>query len=193
MLISIRHEQGGTDGYHSRSNSESHTQDNKQRPRKATGRVLQLYNSGADPHTANSHPTLRCPRHLHHSCVICAAAKPPSFPPTTSASSRSRGAIVLSSNGSKTKILSKPSNSVLSWKSGCGIGSGLAKPGVNCSVLRRRTLEQYHAASTVREMRTYSSGGKVAELIPRFLVLSALVATELGREAKERELDQLNA
>ena len=34
-------------------------------------RVTGFYNSGADPHTANAPPSLRCPRHLHAACHIC--------------------------------------------------------------------------------------------------------------------------
>ncbi|KAF9056832.1 hypothetical protein BDP27DRAFT_1433491 [Rhodocollybia butyracea] len=38
-------------------------------------RTRSLYLAGADPETANSPPTFRCPRHLHTGCEICVEAK----------------------------------------------------------------------------------------------------------------------
>lgn len=75
-----------------------------------------------------------------------------------------------------------------SWKSGAGIGAGLVGPGIEGTVLRRRKII-YHTTShpTAKDVGLCSVGGQLAELIPRFLRLSALVAVELGREAKDRE------
>ncbi|KIK66766.1 hypothetical protein GYMLUDRAFT_69866 [Collybiopsis luxurians FD-317 M1] len=85
---------------------------------------------------------------------------------------------------------------------GCsvGVGEGLLKPSINGSVLRRRTLAPY----TQRSLRggadteadsTGTGYTKLSELLPRFLRLSALVSTELGREVKEgregKDLDEL--
>lgn len=172
------------------------------KPRRATGRVLALYEHGADPSTANSPPSLRCPRHLHHSCQICAPAKPPPQTGTTSSSSQSngtsprspvvsRGAITLGANGkSIMRTIGAPpiATQVASWKSGAGIGAGLAKPGLEGTVLRRRTISHNMTSHPkARDAGPCSSGGKLADLIPRFIRLSALVAVELGREAKEKE------
>lgn len=75
-----------------------------------------------------------------------------------------------------------------SWKSGAGIGAGLVGPGVEGTVLRRRKII-YHTTShpTAKDVGLCSVGGQLAELIPRFLRISALVAVELGREAKDQE------
>ena len=172
------------------------------KPRRATGRVLVLYEHGADPSTANSPPSLRCPRHLHHSCQICAPAK--SSPQnsngsnsshSTGASPRSpvvtRGAITLGANGKGImRTIGAPpiATQVSSWNTGPGIGAGLGKPGLDGTVLRRRSIS-HHSTShpKARDAGPCASGGKLADLIPRFIRLSALVAVELGREAKEKE------
>jgi len=77
---------------------------------------------------------------------------------------------------------------VASWKTGSGIGAGLAKSGIEGSVLRRRTVSHNGTSHpSTKDAGLCSSGGKLADLIPRFIRLSALVAVELGREAKEKE------
>jgi len=77
---------------------------------------------------------------------------------------------------------------VASWKTGAGIGAGLAKAGIEGSVIRRRTVSHNGTSHpSVKDAGLCSSGGKLADLIPRFVRLSALVAVELGREAKEKE------
>ncbi|KLO17084.1 hypothetical protein SCHPADRAFT_937281 [Schizopora paradoxa] len=170
------------------------------RPRRAAGRVLSLYEHGADPATANSPPSIRCPRHLHHTCQVCAPIKnvPPSGGPSsyTSGSSPkspvvSRGAITLGANGKGImRTIGAPpmATAVASWKTGAGIGAGLAKSGIEGSVLRRRTVSHNGTSHpSVKDAGLCSSGGKLADLIPRFIRLSALVAVELGREAKEKE------
>ncbi|EJD07011.1 uncharacterized protein FOMMEDRAFT_165647 [Fomitiporia mediterranea MF3/22] len=173
-------------------------------PRRAAGRALSLYESGTDPSTANSPPSLRCPRHLHHKCQICAPAQSPSLSTgsgpsfySTGASPRSpvqsRSAISLGSNGKNKLPGGAPmATGLASWKSGAGIGAGLMSPGAEGTVLRRRTTS-YHATShpSAKDVGLCSQGGKLAELIPRFIRLSALVAVELGREAKEKEDESL--
>ena len=75
-----------------------------------------------------------------------------------------------------------------SWKTGAGIGAGLVSAGIEGTVLRRRTISHHSTPHpAVKDVGLCSQGGKLAELIPRFLRLSALVAVELGREAKEKE------
>jgi len=64
---------------------------------------------------------------------------------------------------------------ITGWKDGSGIGSGLARPGPDGTVLRR--MHFLHNDGTA------SGTAKLSELIPRFLRLSALVATELASEA----------
>ncbi|KAL5486209.1 hypothetical protein ACEPAI_7254 [Sanghuangporus weigelae] len=169
-------------------------------PRRAAGRVLSLYEAGTDPATANSPPSLRCPRHLHHRCQICAPAQVtalsagtgPSFYSTgasPASPNQTRSAIIMGSNG-KNKLPggSPMATGLASWKTGAGIGAGLVGPGIEGTVLRRRTIS-HHATShpSAKDVGLCSQGGKLAELIPRFLRLSALVAVELGREAKEKE------
>ncbi|KAJ3919917.1 hypothetical protein F5877DRAFT_66161 [Lentinula edodes] len=76
---------------------------------------------------------------------------------------------------------------------GCsvGVGEGLLKPSMNGSVLRRRTASPYTRRSSRGgggESEADSTGSgytKLSELLPRFLRLSALVSTELGREVRE--------
>lgn len=171
-------------------------------PRRASGRVLNLYNAGADPSTANSPPSLRCPRHLHHSCQICAPVPPAelkqgtgvaSNPPSSSPKSpvQSRNAIALGSTG-RPKYLGTLATGIAPWKSGAGVGAGLVAPGPEGTVLRRRTVS-YHTTShpTARDVGLCAQGGKLAEMIPRFLRLSALVAVELGREERHAEEEEL--
>ncbi|KAH8118249.1 hypothetical protein DFH11DRAFT_1503779 [Phellopilus nigrolimitatus] len=174
------------------------------RPRRATGRALSLYEAGTDPATANSPPSHRCPRHLHHTCQICAPAQAPALTAgsgpslyTSGASPKSpmqtRSAIILGSNG-KSRISGGAATGLASWKTGAGIGAGLASAGVEGTVLRRRTVV-HHTTShpTAKDVGPCSVGGKLAELMPRFIRLSALVAVELGREAKDKEDDAARA
>ena len=71
---------------------------------------------------------------------------------------------------------------VTSWQDNGGIGSGLAHPGPNGSVLLRKSKW----FQTDAEDASYAGSGagktRLSELIPRFLRLSALVAMELGQE-----------
>ncbi|KAF9223314.1 hypothetical protein BS17DRAFT_754281 [Gyrodon lividus] len=155
-----------------------------------TGRVRGLYMEGADPSTANSPPGLRCSRHLHTGCEICVEAKQPAKAP--GGPPRGRGATGSAWGG---EAISRPpqigsgqsmggsGGGITGWQDGSGIGSGLAQPGINGSVLRRKSKwftqdvedEPGHAGSGDGNMR-------LSELIPRFLRLSALVAMELGQE-----------
>ena len=72
------------------------------------------------------------------------------------------------------------------WQNGSGVGSGLLKPGVNGSCLRRKGVSEQDTS----EDGTLSNGAgntKLSELIPRFIKLSALVAAELGDEARDED------
>ena len=68
---------------------------------------------------------------------------------------------------------------ITGWQDGDGIGSGLLRPGVRGSALRRKVLET--------DPKTGSGNTKLSKLIPRFIRLSALVAAELGRESRGEE------
>ena len=72
------------------------------------------------------------------------------------------------------------------WQDGSGVGSGLLRPGVNGSCLRRKGVNDQETS----EDGSLSNGAgntKLSELIPRFLKLSALVAAELGAEARDED------
>ncbi|KIJ14427.1 hypothetical protein PAXINDRAFT_176761 [Paxillus involutus ATCC 200175] len=160
-----------------------------------TSRVRGLYMAGVDPLTANSPPALRCPRHLHTSCEICVEAKSPAKAP--GGPPRGRGASASAWGGEATsrppqigsgKSMGGSGGGVTGWQDGSGIGSGLAQPGINGSVLRRKSKwlhqdmedDPGHAGSGAGNIR-------LSELIPRFLRLSALVAMELGQELWDEE------
>ena len=103
---------------------------------------------------------------------------------------------MLGNNGSRSKtpgITSLPGTGLASWKTGAGIGAGLSKPGIHGTALRRRTVS-YHTTShpTAKDAGPCASGGKFADLIPRFLRLSALVAIELGSEARDKEEESIS-
>lgn len=159
-----------------------------QRPQPSQ-RTRSLYAVGADPDTANSPPAFRCPRHLHTGCEICVEAK---SPPRQTGSSNSRGRA--SSFGGGARDRNNNNNSwrampggvgpggggITGWQDGSGIGSGLLRPAARGSALRRK----------VRDGDATGGGAgntKLSKLIPRFIRLSALVAAELGREARGEE------
>ncbi|KAF9555131.1 hypothetical protein CPC08DRAFT_695851 [Agrocybe pediades] len=156
-----------------------------QRPH-PSARTRSLYAVGADPSTANSPPAFRCPRHLHTGCEICVEAK---SPPRQTGSSNSRGRA-----GSFSTDRTSSTNSwkampggvgpggggITGWQDGSGIGSGLLRPGVKGSVLRRKISDDVDSTAG-------AGNTKLSKLIPRFIRLSALVAAELGREARGEE------
>ncbi|KAL4259172.1 hypothetical protein AB1N83_011348 [Pleurotus pulmonarius] len=74
------------------------------------------------------------------------------------------------------------------WQDGSGIGSGLARPGVGGSCLRRMPATLTRQTESRSSGSTGAGNAKLSELIPRFLRLSALVALELGREMEEDRL-----
>ncbi|KAG5652203.1 hypothetical protein H0H81_005824 [Sphagnurus paluster] len=71
---------------------------------------------------------------------------------------------------------------VTGWQDSSGIGSGLLRPGVHGSCLRRKSNGLDEPGSS-----TGSGNTKLSELIPRFIRLSALVAVELAMEAKDAQ------
>lgn len=150
--------------------------------------IISLYNNGADPDSQNSPPALRCPRHLLMGCDICVEAKTNARPSvgdkkrsgnsrSMSTASNSPGDISGNSSGGNVFGLG---GGVTGWQEGTGIGSGLSRPPQQGTVLRRPSLPGKSDFTDSPAAHT-----KLAELIVRFLRLSALVAIELGREARE--------
>jgi len=143
-----------------------------------TPRTRSLYFTGSDPSTANCPPALRCPRHLQSGCEICTDNKslPRAIP---RARSGHRGSV---SSSWKAAASAGVSPGLSGWQEGTGIGSGLLRPAVRGSALRRTVV--------IENDRTAGAGNtKLSKLIPRFLRLSALVAAELGREARGEEVE----
>ncbi|KAF7771655.1 hypothetical protein Agabi119p4_5966 [Agaricus bisporus var. burnettii] len=138
------------------------------------------YTSGADPSTANSPPSLRCPRHLHTGCQICVDARTSSRP-----SHNHRR----SSNNLSCKQPQFDGN-LSGWQDGSGIGSGLLRPGIRGNALRRRVYDDANNHNNDRRNSPPGGNTKLSRLLPRFLKLSALVAVELGQEAREDEEEE---
>ena len=78
---------------------------------------------------------------------------------------------------------------VSGWQDGTGIGSGLSTPDMKGCTLRRKVRDwDLTAAGGDHGHEPCGAGNtKLSRLIPRFLRLSALVAVELGGEAKDEE------
>ncbi|OSX57688.1 hypothetical protein POSPLADRAFT_1071598 [Postia placenta MAD-698-R-SB12] len=150
--------------------------------------IRSLYDIGTDPETQNSPPSLRCPRHLHMGCEICVEAKSPV--PTRGAQPRGRSVPGRASSTTGSSPGDPPSGQncsplvggVTGWQDGSGIGSGLARPGPQGTVLRRPSDAQVPSRL---DGSPQMCSTKLSELIVRFMRLSALVAMELGREATE--------
>ena len=159
-------------------------------PRKPvpTEYIRSLYAIGSDPDTSNSPPSLRCPRHLHMGCEICVEAKSQfTVRPGQSRGRSTSGRAGSTSGSSPGDAASQGNGSVIAtgvtgWQDGSGIGSGLARPGPKGTVLRRPSMPN-GASGNGRVPTMFNT--KLAELIPRFMRLSALVAMELGRESTE--------
>ena len=121
-------------------------------------------------------------------CEICVEAKTnvrPNAEKKRSQSGRASSATG-SSPGDGTGLVSGGNvfglgGGVTGWQVGSGIGSGLTRPGPSGTVLRRPPHPSNRADGDGRT----PANTRLAELIVRFLRLSALVAIELGREANE--------
>lgn len=87
--------------------------------------------------------------------------------------------------GSGSKGSAGSGGGVTGWQDGSGIGSGLARPDMDGCVLRRSSWSAI--ARNESPGGTGAGNTKLSELIPRFLRLSALVAIELGSEARDEE------
>ncbi|KAG2133562.1 uncharacterized protein EDB93DRAFT_885376 [Suillus bovinus] len=172
---------------------QSHNRRSKFMP---SSRVCAMYMQGADPSTANSPPGLRCPRHLHTGCEICVEAKHSVKAPGGSGRARPPSAVTSARNfgqwegglGGSNGSMGDSGGGIAGWQDGPGVGSGLAHPGVDGSVLRRKS--KWCMTDSEREQFGAGAGNtRLAELIPRFLRLSALVATELGEELRDDEYE----
>lgn len=73
-----------------------------------------------------------------------------------------------------------PGGGITGWQDGSGIGSGLSRPSPAGNVLRRSIGDEERSSSG-------TGNTKLTELILRFLRLSAMVASELGREVRGEE------
>ncbi|CAK5268188.1 unnamed protein product [Mycena citricolor] len=148
-------------------------------PPAPSARVRTLYNAGADPSTANAPPAFRCPRHLHTGCEICVEAK------ASVRVSTKRGAELGSTKATQywkamPGGLAPEGGGISGWLDGSGIGSGLTRAARTGTVLRR-------GMHVIHDDGCGVGNTKLSELIPRFLRLSAMVAAEMGREARGEE------
>ncbi|KAF9018168.1 hypothetical protein BDZ89DRAFT_960422 [Hymenopellis radicata] len=150
-------------------------------PVKPNARIHTLYVEGADPSTANSPPSFRCPRHLHTGCEICVEARSPvrvvTRPGRSSSAPSDRTGPAPTWMGTAAGM-SADGGGITGWQDGSGIGSGLSRSAATGSVLRRKLDETPGG-------RPGGGNTKLSTLISRFLRLSALAASELGREARE--------
>jgi hypothetical protein len=141
-------------------------------------RTYDMFTAGVDPGTPTSFPFLRCPRHLHHACEICADS--------------GRGATARSRGGSRAndRTAVTQGGGISGFAEGAGVGGGLARPGPGGTLLRRSIPPVDEAQAVGANAGTGAVGGntRLAEHIPRFLRLSALVALELGREVGVEEI-----
>jgi hypothetical protein len=161
-------------------------------------RVRSFYAVGADRNITNAQSAFRCPRHLHTGCEICVEAKSFCKIPrgrtgsTTGWSAGSPGKTTMESTrvsqNSSTRVPAGSGGGVTGWQDGSGIGSGLARPEIDGSVLRRRSWSALSLPESSNRMTGTGAGNtKLSELIPRFLRLSALVAIELGSEVRDED------
>ena len=153
-------------------------------------RVHDMFAGGATTHLSTPSPTSmpRCPRHLNNPCEICFDPGRGAYTPTRprGASRTDPGAPVAQSGG------------ISGLAEGVGIGSGLARSGTRGrTLLRRGTVPSSPPPASPPSppdddndprTRVQGSGSTVlAELVPRFVRLSALVALELRREVGASE------
>ncbi|KAF9804647.1 hypothetical protein IEO21_09315 [Rhodonia placenta] len=137
-----------------------------------------------DPPTS---PQLR-PQHVQRQHILPNGAKSPV--PTRGAQPRGRSVPGRASSTTGSSPGDPPSGQncsplvggVTGWQDGSGIGSGLARPGPQGTVLRRPSDAQVPSRL---DGSPQMCSTKLSELIVRFMRLSALVAMELGREATE--------
>jgi len=149
-------------------------------------RTRLLYMAGADPSTANSPPAFRCPRHLHIGCEICVEAKTTRSIAGVTSRSRPNSSMTGNSWRGMPGGVAPGGGGISGWQDGGGIGSGLLRPGVNGSCLRRKGVSEQDTSDD-GSSSTGAGNTKLSELIPRFIKLSALVAAELGAEARDGE------
>ncbi|KAJ7471454.1 hypothetical protein B0H11DRAFT_1867624 [Mycena galericulata] len=162
-----------------------------------SSRTRALYMAGADPSTANSPPAFRCPRHLHTGCEICVEAKSSTRGAGGGGANGARGrAASFESGGTGGRAqywkgmpggVSPEGGGITGWQDGSGIGSGLSRPARTGTVLRRRMKGDGDVEGGDEAACTGAGNTKLSELIARFLRLSAMVAAEMGREARGEE------
>lgn len=168
-------------------------------PHTPSTRVRSLYAAGTERSITDAQPSSRCPRHLHTGCDICVEAKSGcKILRARTGSTAGWGAASPGKNSNDGGARSShnagvggrgPATEITGWQDGSGIGSGLARPDVDGSVLRRRSWSALALPESNNKTTGTGAGNtKLSELIPRFLRLSALVAIELGIEVRDEEV-----
>jgi hypothetical protein len=136
-----------------------------------------MFTAGVDLGPPDSSPFLCCPRHLHQACEICVDS--------------GRGAPARPRGGSRASERTSVAQGggISGFAEGAGVGGGLARPAFGGTLLRRSVppVDEARMASGDAEAGAGGGNARLAELIPRFLRLSALVALELGREVGAEE------
>ena len=145
--------------------SQPSNQTHQQFPVQPRSRVRDMFAVGVDRSPSRSPSFVRCARHLHRACEICVPL------------GRTTPVRTFSDHHAIERAPIAQSWSVSGFSEGAGIGSGLSSLGLGGSLLRRGIPAPDEARRLAGAKNT-----QLAELIPRFLRLSALVALELGRE-----------
>ncbi|KAH8118245.1 hypothetical protein DFH11DRAFT_1809568 [Phellopilus nigrolimitatus] len=122
------------------------------------GRASSLHKVGTGAIASNSPPSHRCPRHLHHTSNLRSCPGSGSDSGLKSASEASpkspmqtRSANILGNNG-KSRISGVVTvTGLASWKTGAGVGAGLASAGMEGTVLRRRTVVRHTTSHLTTE------------------------------------------
>ena len=145
--------------------SQPSNQTHQQFPVQPRSRVRDMFAVGVDRSPSRSPSFVRCARHLHRACEICVPL------------GRTTPVRTFSDHHAIERAPIAQSWSISGFSEGAGIGSGLSSLGLGGSLLRRGIPAPDEARRLAGAKNT-----QLAELIPRFLRLSALVALELGRE-----------
>ncbi|CAA7269446.1 unnamed protein product [Cyclocybe aegerita] len=175
------------------------------RPR-ASSRTRTLYSAGADPSTANSPPAFRCPRHLHTGCEICVEAKSPTRPAgsrdsrgrSTSVSNRNVHAAASSANTNSWKAMpggvGPGGGGITGWQDGSGIGSGLLRPGVRGSALRRKIQEGGDQATGAGNTKLRRREVKKTSVAPPVRMVESGAWIEItGRKERRASVEEITA
>ncbi|KAH8822843.1 hypothetical protein DL96DRAFT_1619486 [Flagelloscypha sp. PMI_526] len=144
--------------------------------------IQSYYAQGTHPKASS----VRCSSHLRQGCDICVSAKRKVTSKTMRSQTQSV-AITSSSAFSRATGGQVPQGGVVTgWLDGPGIGSGLGHSGPVGTVLRRLPPPSQSLSSPEKEeLKALETNIRLSRFIPRFLRLSALIAIELGLEARD--------